>query len=222
VDVYHNEANCGQCGVACKQGEFCLFACQTPDAPSLCTNNPQDQCDDDVFCNGSGLCDPTSNLAGYGGCVASPAPCPPEKCDDENKVCEAPPPGCDPTPTFYTDPSGRCGAVQGCLSLGAELKELGSSLACGGEDQTPPADGNDELGVSYDCNSCLRNDLMICAQQNGCAAEVDALYCCAQKVPCTTTTCIQQGCMDEFSALDACVDKGNCLGFLVDTVCLSQ
>ncbi len=225
VDTSHNEANCGACGKACAAGQICLGAsCRDTTDPSLCSNGQSQMypCEDALFCNGPASCNPDSNLADYSGCVRGPYPCAQgSTCDEATDTCSAP--MCVAT-NFFTQ-TGRCAAnVKTCLStaLGLPTNKLANAINCANSDKTPGAQStNDELGEQYDCQSCIRNDLMICARNYMCKTQSDALDCCVQAKACKNQSCIQELCLPEFTALDTCFTNqpvdSRCYDFIVQT-----
>jgi hypothetical protein len=226
IDVYTNEANCGQCGMACAAGQVCLSRlCQDLTSSNLCSGpNPMYTCDQ-LFCNGPSTCNPESNLAIYNGCVNGAPPCAQgATCDEATDTC-GPAPAC--VATNYVKIVDRCSAnIGSCLATIDAAQNLGSAIACGAGDQTPPS-GTDELGQDYDCESCLRIDLMICAKNYGCAEQVNALDCCVQAAKCTSQSCIQQLCATQFDAVDTCLDAqtqqgGRCYQFITGSLCMPQ
>lgn len=232
LDTSTNEAYCGYsiCGTPCAADQVCLSgSCRDLTDQNLCTvSEGMYPCESDTnFCNGTEFCDPTSNFADFSGCVRSGPPCSQDLCDEAADTC-APPPVCVPTVWNKVETPKSCATGTGtCLSVIPANLAFQQALNCGGNDSNNPLpDLMDELGQLYDCESCIRNDLMVCGELYGCGTQVDALDCCVQEKKCTDQTCIQGalGCQAEFNALDTCFKAQptgeQCLEFIKSTTCL--
>ncbi len=230
VNLFTNDANCNQCGTVCAAGAICVSAtCIDLSDPMLCTNAAASPCDDGLFCNGQESCSPETNGVDYRGCSSSGSPCAVgTTCDETTDTC-AVVPAC--VATDFVIESKRCGAGLADVCLASAINsdpgyQLFNTLACGANDMTPPADPNvrDELGEPYDCESCIRNDLMTCARNTSCEPQMTALDCCRQRNRCGNQTCIQELCLTEFNALDTCLaaqpsDSG-CYSAILSSTCL--
>jgi len=230
IDPTNNEAYCGYaaCGTACAASQVCLGgSCKGLNDPYLCTTvgGMAPICETDTsFCNGTEVCDPSSNLADSSGCVRSGSPCAQgAQCDEQLDMCSAPP-ACAPT-TFATQ-FDTCGDISVCLTtalVDIPANQLANAINCGTADMTAALMSvTDELGRAYDCESCVRNDLMICGRNYGCKDEVDALDCCIKDNKCADQACIQQQCASQFAALDTCfqnqtANSGRCYDFIIST-----
>ncbi len=192
----------------CHDGIPCtLDACQ---ADGTCGNHPNDSlCQDDVFCNGADLCEPSDPNADADGCVPTGDPCWPEACDEVKQQCGSGACcyglfGCNETT------ASDCEAIEGTFKgLGTMCDEFNCDGACCLLDGDCWLTSSEECaalkgefgGLESDCSFCKG----ACCDQGGncyhlleywCQVDGDVFHgrgLSCEDVACTGACCTQSG-----------------------------